>query len=259
MFGRSIFGGILAYLASLYLLLPLLAVVPFSFTAKRYLSLPGGDWSLRHYATIFESDVWLKSIGASVGVAIGASTLATLLATAFGLGLWYLRPRLAKLFVGMALLPMVVPPVTSAVILYFCLARIGLLDSITGLIIGHTVMIVPFAVVAILSALTRLNRDIELAARNLGANIWQTTVWVILPNLKFGIFSAWFLSLILSWEEATVTLFVSGVNVITLPKRMWDNLRLDVDPVIAAISVVMILLTTLLILLKKPTGQSDPH
>lgn len=249
-FGRGKASGAIAYLAALFLIVPLVAVVPFSFTAKRFLSMPDGEWSLRHYAAILDWDTWLPSIGNSILIAGIAATLSTILATAFGVGLWFRRPRSGQLWIALVLLPMIVPPVASAVALYFLLAQIGLLDTILGLVLVHTVMVVPFAVIAILAAIARLDRDLDKAARNLGASFFQTIWMVILPNMKFGIASAWFLSFVLSWEEATVTLFVSGVNVVTLPKRIWDNLRLSVDPVIASISVLMILLTFAVILVR---------
>ncbi|MEO5756765.1 MAG: ABC transporter permease [Mesorhizobium sp.] len=247
MFGRSRLGGALAYLAAAFLLLPLVAVIPVSFTAKRFLSLPNGEWSLRHYRALFEDGAWLSSIGTSLTIALVSSILATALATSFGLGLWLRRPRAGALLVGFALLPMVVPPVTSAIILYFLLARLGLLDTIAGLVIGHAIMTLPFAVIAMLSAFAKLDRSLDMAARNLGASTTQSIFLVVLPNLRTGILSAWFLAFILSWEESSVTLFTSGVQVITLPKLIWDNLRLNVDPVIAAISVVMVVITTVVI------------
>lgn len=250
MFGRSRLGGAIAYLAAAFLLLPLIAVIPVSFTPKRFLSMPDGDWSLRHYSALFEDGVWLSSIGTSISIALVASVLATVLATMFGLGLWFRRPRAGAVLVGFALLPMVVPPVTSAIILYFLLAKLRLLDTMTGLVIGHAIMTLPFAVVAMLSAFARLDRSLEMAARNLGASTLQTIFLVVLPNLKAGMLSAWFLTFILSWEESTVTLFTSGIEVVTLPKRIWDNLRLDVDPVVASISVVMVVVTAVVIIVR---------
>jgi len=252
MFGKSRIGGFCVGAAGAFLLLPLAAVVPFSLTAKRFLSMPDGEYSLRHYRAIFDPDTWLASIGTSTLVALLSSIVATALATAFGVGLWLRRPASGRLLVGLVLLPIIVPPVTSAVALYFLLAQMGLLDTVAGLVLSHVVMIVPFATIAILSSLSRLDRNLELAARNLGATQFQSIFRVILPNIRFGLFAAWFVSLVMSWEESSVTLFVSGVNVITLPKRIWDNLRLDLDPTVAAISVVMITMTALVVIFRKP-------
>jgi putative spermidine/putrescine transport system permease protein len=109
-------------------------------------------------------------------------------------------------------------------------------------------MIVPFAVVVILVALSQLDRRIEMAARGMGASLWQTTWQVVLPNIRFGVFSAWLLTFVLSWEEIAATLFITSVNAITLPRRIWMGLRDNLDPAIAAISVILIALTVVLVL-----------
>lgn len=247
---------LLTILAAVFLLAPLLAVVPVSFTPVRYLQMPEGEYSLRHYRTIIEDADWHASILLSAQVALVSSVIATALATAFGLGIWYAQSRLAPLLVGFVMLPMVVPPVVSAATLYFFttwLARqyapIGY-DTWPGVSLAHIVMIVPFAVVVILVSLSQLDRRIEMAARGLGASLWQTTVMVILPNIKFGVFSAWLLTFVLSWEEIGVTLFITSVQAITLPRRMWMGLRDNIDPAIAAISVLLIVATVALVLIR---------
>jgi putative spermidine/putrescine transport system permease protein len=247
---------LLTILAAGFLLAPLLAVVPISFTPVRYLQMPEGEYSLRHYRTIIEDSNWHASILLSAQVALISSFIATTLATAFGLGIWYAQSRLAPLLVGFVMLPMVVPPVVSAATLYFFttwLARqyapIGY-DTWPGVTLAHIVMIVPFSVVVILVALSQLDRRIEMAARGMGASLWQTTVMVMLPNIKFGIFSAWLLTFVLSWEEIGVTLFITSVRAITLPRRMWMGLRDNIDPAIAAISVLLIVATVALVLVR---------
>lgn len=240
--------------AAVFLLAPLLAVVPISFTPVRYLQMPEGEYSLRHYRTIMEDSNWHASILLSAKVALISSAIATAMATAFGLGIWYAQSRMAPMLVGFVMLPMVVPPVVSAATLYFFTtwlsrqyAPIGY-DTLPGVTLAHIVMIVPFAVVVILVALSRLDRRIEMAARGMGASLWQTTTMVMLPNIKFGIFSAWLLTFVLSWEEIGVTLFITSVRAITLPRRMWMGLRDNIDPAIAAISVLLIVATVVLVL-----------
>ena len=101
----------------------------------------------------------------------------------------------------------------------------------------------PFAAVLILVALSQVDRRIDLAARGLGATVWERATKIIIPNIKFGLLTAWLLSFILSWEEIGVTLFVTSVNAITLPRLMWMGLRDNIDPAIAALSVILILIT----------------
>lgn len=236
-----------ALLVAVFLLMPLLAVVPVSFTPSRMLSMPTGTLSLRHYRALVEDPRWLDGILLSLRIGIVSSTLATLFALAFGLGIWMFRPRFAAALVGFVLLPMIVPPVVSAITLYFLLTSlsgsIAGYDTWLGVALAHVVVTVPFAVVLILVALSQVDRRIDLAARGLGASTWERATKIIIPNIKFGILTAWLLSFVLSWEEIGVTLFITSVNAITLPRLMWMGLRDNIDPAIAAISVILILIT----------------
>ncbi|WP_395018744.1 ABC transporter permease [Dongia sp.] len=243
-----------AVLAAVFLLMPLLAVVPVSFTPARFLSMPEGELSLRHYRALFENPAWGEGLLLSLRIGIVSSAVATTLAVMFGLGIWMLRPLLAGLLVGFVLLPMVVPPVVSAMTLYFLLTGLSKMNDLVGydtwlgVALAHVVMIAPFAVVLILVALSQVDRRIDLVARGLGASVAQRAFRVILPNIKFGIVTAALLSFVLSWEEIGVTLFVTSVNAITLPRLMWMGLRDNIDPAIAAISVLLILLTMTILL-----------
>ena len=119
-----------------------------------------------------------------------------------------------------------------------------------GVAIAHAVMIAPFAVVMVTVALAQVDRRIDLAARGFGASVSQRVFKVILPNIKFGIFTAFFLSFVLSWEEIGVTLFITSVDAVTLPRMMWMGLRDNIDPAIAAISVILIGIVITVILVK---------
>jgi len=250
--------GFLAIMAAVvvaaFLLMPLLAVVPVSFTPARFLSMPNGVLSLRHYQDLFTDPSWGQGVLLSLKIGIVASLVATGLAVMFGLGIWMLRPRFTAVLVGFVLLPMVVPPVVSALTLYFLLTGLSKLNDLVGydtwlgVALAHVVMIAPFAVVLILVALSQVDRRIDLAARGLGASVAQRAFKVILPNIRFGIVTALLLSFVLSWEEIGVTLFVSSVNAVTLPRLMWMGLRDNIDPAIAAISVLLILATVTVLL-----------
>jgi putative spermidine/putrescine transport system permease protein len=215
--------------------------------------MPNGNWSLRHYEALLGNPDWLASILQSLTIAFATSLIATTLAVSFSLGIWYLRSRLATLLIGLVLLPMAIPPVISALVLYFMETNLGRIapglgyDTIPGVIIAHVVMVVPYGVVTMLVALSQIDRRIELASRNLGASLMQTTFLVVMPNLKLGIASTALLSFALSWEEVAVTLFITSVDVNTLPRRIWGGLRDNVDPSVAAISVLLIGVTLLVL------------
>ena len=259
--GISRVQAIFAVLVGVFLLMPLIAVIPVSFTPKRFLSMPDDIWSLRHYQALVNDPVWLESLLMSVRVGLMAAALATALGLLFALGIWMTRPRFAGLMIGAALLPMVAPPVVSALTLYFFLNRLGRINSLVaydtwlGVAVAHAVMVMPFAVVVIMVALTQVDRRIDMAARAMGAGLRDRIWHVILPNIRFGVGSAFFLCFVLSWEEIGVTLFITSVEAITLPRRMWMGLRDNIDPAIAAISVLLtavvvsiILIRTLLVL-----------
>lgn len=240
---------VLAAAVALFLLMPLLAVVPVSFTPARFLSMPNGAWSLRHYQALIDNPAWLSGILLSLRIGILSSLVATLFALTFSLGIWMHQPRFAAVLVGFVLLPMIVPPVVSALTLYFLLTALSRVNDIvaydtwTGVALAHAVMTTPFAVVLILVALTQVDRRIDLAARGMGASTWERATRVIIPNIRFGIVAAALMAFILSWEEIGVTLFITSVNAITLPRLMWMGLRDNIDPAIAALSVILILVT----------------
>ena len=240
-----------ATVVAIFLLLPLLAVVPISFTPARFLSMPTAAWSGIHYRQLIDNPDWGRSVLLSLRIGVVSSAIATALATLFALGIWMARPRLSALLVGLVLLPMVVPPIVSAMTLYFLLTGLSRLsglvgyDTWLGVVLAHVVMIVPFVVVLVLVALSGVDRRIDLAARGFGATLGQRAWRVILPNIRFGVLMAGLLAFVLSWEEIGVTLFITSVNAITLPRLMWMGVHDNIDPAVAAVSVVLITVTTL--------------
>ncbi|MBL4916626.1 ABC transporter permease [Szabonella alba] len=245
---------VLAALVAVFLLMPLVAVIPVSFTPNRYLSLPDGEWSLRHYQTLMTNPAWAEGAWLSVRIGLLSSLIATGLALLFSLGIWMIQPRFAALYMGLALLPMVAPPVVSALTLYFFLITLSQFNSVVaydtwiGVALAHAVMIAPFAVVLITVSLSQLDRRIDLAARSMGASLPTRILRVILPNIRFGVLTALFLTFVLSWEEIGVTLFITSVNAVTLPRLMWMGLRDNIDPAIAAVSVLLIAIVVTVIL-----------
>ena len=131
-------------------------------------------------------------------------------------------------------------------------------DTWLGVTLAHVVMIVPCAALLILVALAEVDRRIDLAARGLGASPLQRVVTIILPNIRFGVLTAALMAFILSWEEIGVTLFVTSVNAITLPRMIWMGVHDNIDPAIAAISVVLIVITTLALVGRMLVQRDEP-
>lgn len=252
----GLISKILAIATVCFLLMPLVAIIPVSFTTKRYLSMPDGAWSLRHYAALVTNPMWIDSIRTSLLVGIAVSAIATTLAVLFGLGFWFVRTKLSVVLIAVVFVPMLMPPVVSAIILYFFGIKIsGVVpfvgfDTNGGVILAHVLLATPFSLVSFMVSLSRVDRKLDMAARGLGASLWESIFWIILPNARFGIVTAAFLAFILSWEEITVTLFITSSSVITLPRQMWNGMRDNVDPSVAAISVILIGLTVAMVLVR---------
>jgi putative spermidine/putrescine transport system permease protein len=235
--------SIVTWMVLLFLLLPLFVVTPFSFTPSRHLSLPEGSLSLRHYTNVFTSEEWLSSIGQSFFIASCTTAIAVVLGTLCAIGLWRIASRISEIVQGLILMPIIVPPIVSALAFYRFWVDLRLLDSYIGIILAHTILGVPFVVITVSTSLANFDLKLELAARNLGASMSKTLYHIILPNIMPGVLAGAIFAFILSWDEVVVTLFITSLNIFTLPRRMWDGIREHADPSIAACATVLIFLT----------------
>lgn len=245
------FGVVLAlsWALLLFLFLPNFVAVPVSLTPERFLSLPHGGVSLRHYVKLFTDEEWLSSIGDSLIVAVGATLASVALGTLCAVGLWRLASRWSGAIMGLALMPIIVPPIVSALAFYRLYIDLRLLDTYLGMIVAHTILAVPYVVITVSASLSNFDLRLEQAARNLGASLGQTLRLVILPSIVPGMLSGAVFAFITSWDELVVTLFITSRGIFTLPRRIWDGIREHVDPTIAAAATSLLLLTLAGILL----------
>lgn len=251
-----------AIVALVFLIVPILVVFPISFTPERYLSFPDGTWSLRHYREVLGGGPWLDAIVTSLVVGFASALLATGLATSLVVGLW-LRPTAWRaVLLGLTTLPLLAPQIVSGVVLYVAEARLGLVASYAGLVFAHTVLAAPYAAIAVGVGTARLDPALGRAAQSLGAGVWRAGWSVAAPNLRLSIIVGFATAFAISWEETVVTLLISGGDIATLPKRVWEGLRFNIDPAIAAVSVLMIAITTVIVLaarLRAPATRANPR
>lgn len=240
---------IVAWMTTCFLVLPILIVIPVSFTPKRYLSMPEGDWSLRHYEVLI-SGGWLSSIGDSLLVAICSALLALAMGTLFAVGHWRLNNGVTRNLRLLLLLPMIVPPIVHAVAFYQAWSILDLLDTYLGLILVHTMKALPFVVLSVTASLVNLDPRLEQASRSLGASSRQTLFYILLPQVRPGMLAGGIFAFITSWDEIIVAIFITSRAVYTLPKRIWDGLFDNVDPAIAALGTIMIIITAIGLLIK---------
>ncbi|MDX1786025.1 ABC transporter permease [Roseovarius sp. ZX-A-9] len=232
-----------AWMALLFLVLPALIAIPVSLTPKRFLSMPKGDYSWRHFEFLFSSPEWLSSFAQSGIIAVSTAVLATALGTLAAIGLWRVTSKYSEMVRAFLLLPLIIPQIISAMAFYRLLIPLGLLDTYAGLILAHTVLAAPLVLITVSASLANFDPKLEQASRNLGAPAWTTMRRVILPSIRPGVFAGALFAFILSWDEIVVTLFISKFNVYTLPRRMWNGIRENTDPTVAAAAVVLIAVT----------------
>ncbi|MBE9605825.1 ABC transporter permease [Acetobacteraceae bacterium H6797] len=242
------FGNTLGWAVALYLLLPITIVLPVSFTDQRFLSLPHDGLSLQYYRNLFTSPEWLASIAQSAGIGLASTVIAVVLGTACALGCWRISRRSTELIRAVMLLPIIIPPIVYAIGLYRYFGKLGLLDSFLGVVLAHGVTGIPYVVVTVSTALASFDPRLEQAARGMGASLAQTLRWVILPRIMPGIVSGAIFAFIHSWDELLVVLFISSRAIYTLPRRIWNGINENLDPTMAAVAVMMIVLTVVLLL-----------
>jgi ABC-type spermidine/putrescine transport system permease subunit II len=194
---------------------------------------------MRWYAQVFGDPRWVRAMQTSLVLALLSSTLALVLGglAAYGLvrGRFFGRIALQSNFVA----PMVIPSVITAVALYFALARAGLLGSFAGLLLGHTLLGVPYVVLIMSVAIRSFDSRIEDVAFTLGASWFTMFRRVLVPNLLPSTAAAWIFAFVTSFDEVVITSFIGGTHE-TVPKRMFNDLVLQVNPSITAIATLLI-------------------
>ncbi|WP_394890437.1 ABC transporter permease [Mesorhizobium sp. AaZ16] len=240
---------IAAWLVALFMVLPVLIVLPASLTPNNYLSLTTPDtWTLKQYATFFDpGQRWLGPLIQSLVIASGSTIISVALGTACAVGIWRIGGRYGQWILLLVLTPLIVPVVALAIGSYKVWVQIGLFDTYIGAMIAHSVQTMPLVVLAILAALSTIDLTLERAVLSLGGSSWTFIRYVLIPVLRPAIFSSAALAFLLSWDELVMTIFVSGRTIVTLPKRMWEAVRTATDPVVAVAASVMIFATFALV------------
>ena len=233
-------GLSLACLVALFLLLPIVIVVPMSFSTAISFEFPPPGYSLGYYAKFFTSEEWLEPTLNSLVIALGATALTMLLVVPAAFG--YVRYRFrGKALVNLLMMaPLIVPHVVSALAYYGFLGRARLTGTHLGVIVAHGVLAVPVAFLVISATLKGFDRNLERAAMSSGAGPLRTFFHVTLPVLRPGMLVGALFAFLSSFNEAVVVIFIGGRGAATLPKKMYESIRLESDPVIAVVSTLLV-------------------
>lgn len=239
----------LAWAVLLFLMVPVLAVIPLSFNSEPFLSYPLTGVSLRWYEAVLSSPQWMAALKSSVIVGVATVLIATPLGTLAAFGLVRKRMPQAQLLMGLLLLPMALPVVVVALALYIFLTRLGLANSYVGLIVAHCVLATPFVLVSVTASLAGFDFTQVRAGASLGARPLRVFFLVTLPQIAPGVATGAIFAFITSWDEVVVALFVAGPGQRTLPRQMFAGLREQLDPSIMVVATIMIVISVLLVAL----------
>lgn len=234
-------------LVLLFLVAPLIAIVPLSFNQTTFLTYPMPGVSLRWYEVFFNSGAWQLSIRNTFIVGISAALLATTLGTLAALGMARANFPLRGVVMALIISPMVVPFVITALGMFFFFAQIGLTNTLTGLILAHTALGVPFVVITVSATLQGFDHNLPRAAASLGARPLYGFRRVTLPIISPGVTVGALFAFAISFDEVVVAVFLVGPAQRTLPRQMFSGIRENIDPTIAAAATFMMLISVFLL------------
>jgi putative spermidine/putrescine transport system permease protein len=241
-----IFRAICA-LVLLFLIAPIVVIVPLSFNAEPYFTYPMPGLSLRWYEDFFFSDRWQIALKNSVIIAVSVTIISTSLGTLAAVGLSRARFPLRPAVMAVLISPMVVPVAITAAGVYFFYAVVGLTNSYTGVILAHTALATPFVVITVTATLIGFDQTLARAAASLGASPLRVFFKVVLPLILPGVISGALFAFVTSWDEVVVLLFIAGPEQRTLPKQMFSGIREQISPTITAAATLLILFSIIML------------
>jgi putative spermidine/putrescine transport system permease protein len=245
-----------AVLVLIFLVVPTLIVIPMSFSGSQYLEFPPRQLSLRWYQSYFASPAWMQATATSLKAGLSTAIVATPLGTMAAYGLLLSRTRHAQWLKMLLLAPMVVPVILVGIGVFYAYVKLHLVNTLAGLVLAHSMLAIPVVMLVVGSALKTFDLNQELVARSLGASRLRAFLSVTLPQIQFSVLTGAVLAFLTSFDEIIVSLFVSGGDNSTLTRNMFNALRDQVDPTIAAISTIIIGVTTLLLLFTQFMGRA---
>jgi putative spermidine/putrescine transport system permease protein len=234
-------------LIGVFLIAPTVIVIIMSFSTLSSLRFPPPDLGLRWYRNFWASPEWTTATWTSVKVAILATATATVLGTLTALGLMRGRFPLKSWVTGIVLSPMIVPIVIIAVGTYIVFVDWRLQGTLFGFVVAHACLGFPLVVVNVSASLQTLDRNLEMAAQNLGAGPFRTFTKITLPLIMPGVVAGALFAFIESWDEVVVSAFLASPFMRTLPVVMWTVVRSQIDPTIAALAGMLTTLTIVLL------------
>jgi spermidine/putrescine transport system permease protein len=240
--------GAAALAVMVFIYLPMLVVVVYSFNPDTVNAFPMKGFSLRWYRALFDNAALLRSLRVSLAIAVSATVLALFIGTTGALAMYKYSFRLKRFFERIILLPITLPGILTGVAMLSFFPLLGIRISLTAVIIGHTTFLICIVLTQIYARLKRLDPFLEEAAADLGATPVQAFFKVVLPNIRTAMIGAALLSITLSLDEIPVTFFlIAREN--TLPIEIYSRLRRGITPEVNAISTLIFLVSLVTLVL----------
>lgn len=246
---------LIAWLVLLFLILPILVIIPLSFNAEPYFTFTDGmlaldpqAYSLKWYQEIWHDDKWLLAIKNSFYIGFMATLIATVLGTTAAIGLSSGQLPLQRMIMALLLSPMIVPLIITAAGMFFFYSQLDIAGSYLGVILAHAALGTPFVVITVNAALSGFDYSLVRASLGLGAKPVYTFFKVIMPLIRPGVISGALFAFVTSFDEVIVVLFLAGPEQRTIPRQMFSGLREEINPTILAVATLLVLISALLLL-----------
>lgn len=238
----KIAGSVFVMLVVFYLLFPGVIVIVMSFSGGAFLEFPPSHPSLQWYRSFFNDPSWTGAFWDSVQIGFMVTIISTVVGTLAAYGLNRTYPKLRVSLTMVMLAPITVPVIVVGVAIYLGLINLGLIGSKFGIVLAHSIGAMSLIVVIVSASLANFDRSLEQAAKSMRAGPIQTFMRVTLPLIRPGVIGGALLAFIHSFDEVVVTSLVSGFSIRTLPLKMWEDMRHQMDPTIAAVASIFMLL-----------------
>ncbi|WP_027855729.1 ABC transporter permease [Marinobacterium litorale] len=244
-----------AWLVLLFLILPILVIIPLSFNAEPYFTFTEGmlalnpeAYSLKWYREILADDKWLLAIQNSFYIGFMATIIATVLGTTAAIGLSNSQMPFQRMIMALLLSPMIVPLIITAAGMFFFYTQLDIAGSYIGVILAHAALGTPFVVITVNAALAGFDYSLIRASLGMGAKPVYTFFKVIMPLIRPGVISGALFAFVTSFDEVIVVLFLAGPEQRTIPRQMFSGLREEINPTILAVATLLVLISALLLL-----------
>ena len=231
-----------------FLLFPLLTIIPLSFNSGEFLYYPLQGFSLQWYEDFFSSEIWWRAMKNTAIIGFFSTILATILGTVAAVGINRADFPGKQLLLAVLISPMMIPLVITALSLYLFYARFGLNDTYIGLIIAHAILGMPFVLITVSATLQSFDPNLMRAGASLGASPFKVFLSIVMPNISPGIASGAMFAFATSLDEVVVVLFIAGPEHRTLPRQMFSGIREHLSPTILAAATVLIVVAGLFML-----------